>query len=234
MAHHNTRWYFLVAPLLVVPSAFAQTGGLPVGSVPPAEPPLYQRPPGMQQPPTPQTRNERVARLRTDCGQDFARLCRGTQPGGGRIIKCLLAHRSVLSPACRSDLAGARAAPALAAVPSALPPATLAAVPPPSDSHYAPPPSGAHNASPGNLKASCGPDVQRLCASAPKDNIVKCLMSHRNELSGICTVFLQEKRAPRAAQKSTLKQQSAADHPTCRPGSAAAGASSRYRRTPDS
>jgi hypothetical protein len=34
------------------------------------------------------------------CRSDFAKLCKGTKPGGGRILTCLAEHKDKLSPAC--------------------------------------------------------------------------------------------------------------------------------------
>lgn len=35
------------------------------------------------------------------CASDIARLCGNVVPGGGRVLRCLDAHRAELSPACR-------------------------------------------------------------------------------------------------------------------------------------
>jgi hypothetical protein len=43
--------------------------------------------------------------LRGPCAADHGRLCRGVQPGGGRVISCLASNGTVLSPACRHALA---------------------------------------------------------------------------------------------------------------------------------
>jgi hypothetical protein len=51
------------------------------------------------------------------------------------------------------------------------------------------------------LRASCGPDVQRLCAGFSRENggVIKCLNSHRMELSSICVAyFVAQKGAPKA------------------------------------
>lgn len=44
-------------------------------------------------------------RLRQACISDFLRFCRGTLPGGGRIIACLNAHANDLSQPCFQALA---------------------------------------------------------------------------------------------------------------------------------
>jgi hypothetical protein len=55
------------------------------------------------------------------------------------------------------------------------------------------------------LRASCGPDVQRLCAgfSRENDGVIKCLNSHRMELSSICVAYFNvQKGAPKATSPS--------------------------------
>jgi hypothetical protein len=51
------------------------------------------------------------------------------------------------------------------------------------------------------LRASCGPDLQRLCAGFSRENggVIKCLNSHRMELSSICVAYFNaQKGAPKA------------------------------------
>jgi hypothetical protein len=54
----------------------------------------------------------------------------------------------------------------------------------------------------GALRASCGPDVQRLCRgiSMENDGVIKCLSSHRMELSPTCDAYFKEMPVHRAAQ----------------------------------
>jgi hypothetical protein len=42
------------------------------------------------------------------CRDDAAKLCKGVQPGGGAILKCLKSHESELSPACKDNMAKAK------------------------------------------------------------------------------------------------------------------------------
>jgi hypothetical protein len=46
-----------------------------------------------------------TADLRKLCEADAKRLCPEVKPGGGRILRCLEAHGSDLSPGCRQGLA---------------------------------------------------------------------------------------------------------------------------------
>jgi hypothetical protein len=52
------------------------------------------------------------------------------------------------------------------------------------------------------LRASCGPDVQRLCRGISIENgdVIKCLSSHRMELSPTCDLYFNEMPMHRAAQ----------------------------------
>src|SRR5579885_1624813 len=43
-----------------------------------------------------------VVRFVVACGDDALRLCTGVQPGGGRVVRCLISHRSKVSPKCTS------------------------------------------------------------------------------------------------------------------------------------
>ena len=136
-------------------------------------------------------------RFRMACGEDLHRLCYGIQPGGGRLIQCLLSRRVQLSPACASRLAAARPAPGIAS-PS---------YPNPQSTGLPPSPAAAGT---GALRASCGPDVQRLCngASIGNGGVINCLNSHRIELSPICDAFLKEMPGRRAPPKNAPVQPS--------------------------
>jgi hypothetical protein len=48
---------------------------------------------------------EQLFVLRSACGSDVRTLCGGVQPGGGRIIQCLVTQAAALSPACKDVLA---------------------------------------------------------------------------------------------------------------------------------
>jgi hypothetical protein len=52
------------------------------------------------------------------------------------------------------------------------------------------------------LRASCGPDVQRLCRGISSENsgVIKCLSSHRTELSPTCDLYFKEMPLRRAAE----------------------------------
>jgi hypothetical protein len=49
-----------------------------------------------------------TAAQRDACGGDYGKFCKGTTPGGGRIIACLAAHNDQLTPACQKVLAAAQ------------------------------------------------------------------------------------------------------------------------------
>src|SRR5262249_12568525 len=55
-----------------------------------------------------------------------------------------------------------------------------------------------------DFRASCGRDVQTLCAGVPKKGrgVVKCLVSHRTELSATCLGYLKKVWAQRRSQKN--------------------------------
>jgi hypothetical protein len=48
-----------------------------------------------------------TAAQRDACGGDFEKFCKGTAPGGGRIIACLAKHNDQLTPACQKVLTAA-------------------------------------------------------------------------------------------------------------------------------
>jgi hypothetical protein len=50
---------------------------------------------------------ELTAEQRSACMGDYEKFCKGTTPGGGRIIACLSKSSDKLSPACRKVLADA-------------------------------------------------------------------------------------------------------------------------------
>jgi hypothetical protein len=50
---------------------------------------------------------ELTAEQRSACTGDYEKYCKGTVPGGGRIIACLAKSSDKLTPACRKVLADA-------------------------------------------------------------------------------------------------------------------------------
>ena len=50
---------------------------------------------------------ELTAEQRSACMGDYETYCKGTAPGGGRIIACLAKSSDKLTPACRKVLADA-------------------------------------------------------------------------------------------------------------------------------
>jgi hypothetical protein len=157
------RWS--IVTFFAASAAFAQTGGRP----------------------------GEIAKLRADCGQEIQRLCRGVEPGGGRIVECLLSHRGRLTSACNSVLPAARA--------SLMPNSPVRSMAP---AYQARPAGGNRVASAGNFRAACGHDAQSLCAGASREDhgVFKCLVSHRVELSATCRSFFQGMRAHQAGQRN--------------------------------
>jgi hypothetical protein len=111
----------------------------------------------------------------------------------------------------------------LVKIPEPPPPPPIAAAPavagrpapggaPPSENTHntaptsASPPVG-HAVTEGALRASCGPDVQRLCRGISMENggVIKCLSSHRMEFPPTCDAYFNEMPVHRAAQKDAPK-----------------------------
>jgi hypothetical protein len=184
MTHCIARWSHVTGIFLLTGAAFAQTDN-------PAPEKLTAVPPASSTTTQP-VQWQRGARFRMDCGQDLRRLCYGVEPGEGRLIRCLFSHRGELSPACMSRVVTARSAPGVA--PLSYPNARSPGLP------------SAGSAAMGSaaLRASCGPDVQRLCSgiASERSGVIRCLNTHRFELSPLCVAFFNEMLARRAAQKN--------------------------------
>jgi len=59
-----------------------------------------------------------------------------------------------------------------------------------------------HDVTEGALRASCGPDVRRLCGGMiSREGVIKCLNSHRVELSPTCDAYFNKVPVHRADQK---------------------------------
>jgi hypothetical protein len=50
---------------------------------------------------------EEMALMRSACGADYRRVCRGVRPGGGQAMQCLKANFQSLSAGCRRVLSQA-------------------------------------------------------------------------------------------------------------------------------
>jgi hypothetical protein len=120
--------------------------------------------------------------FRAACGEDLRRFCVGVRPGG--LVQCLWIHTGELSAACENLIA-----------PSPESPATQTA---------APVTIGNSPATTRNIfRASCGPDVQRLCAGGRRESeILKCLESQRMELSTTCSLYFQKLGARPSAREN--------------------------------
>ena len=221
MAHGIARWSLVTVTLLIAgPTALAQTDSQPVPwgratgfrvdcgedlqrfcyGVQPGEGRLIRclsSHRGQLSPACISRVAEARPALGMDCGQDLQRFCYGVQPGEGRLIRCLSSHRSQLSPACIPRVAAARPALGMA------PPSENTQS---SDTPSASPPAG-HAVTESALRASCGPDVESLCGGISRENggVIKCLSSHRMELSPTCDTFFKEMPVRRVAQKGAPK-----------------------------
>lgn len=58
----------------------------------------------------PEAANPAVQTAWIACNGDILRFCPDVQPGGGRIVHCLIANRSQLTPACIDGMLHARSA----------------------------------------------------------------------------------------------------------------------------
>ena len=132
--------------------------------------------------------------VRAACGEDLQRFCADVRPGGGRLVQCLSSHAREVSPACGNTIA---AVPVRGGTPdlSAQSPTAQPDVP----GTVANPPATMGSI----LRASCGPDAQRLCVGARREvDVLRCLHSRRMELSPICNSYFQKLNARPTAQKN--------------------------------
>lgn len=51
---------------------------------------------------------EFTAEQRAACKDDYDKYCKGTMPGGGRVLACLSKHNGNLSAACKKVVADAK------------------------------------------------------------------------------------------------------------------------------
>ena len=136
----------------------------------------------------------RGGKFRAACDQDLQRFCVGVKAGGGRLVECLSSHASELSAACGSRIGAIQ---------------DRRDTPNPSPQSFATQPAapvrvGNSPAKIGSfLRASCGPDVQRLCAAARTESeVLKCLDSQPTQLSTTCSSYFQNLGARSITQKN--------------------------------
>ena len=146
------------------------------------------------------------AKLGAACDQDLQRFCVGVQPGGGPLVQCLSSHTSELSAACGTMIAAIQARKG-SSNPSAQSPAPQPAAP--VTVSNSPATIGSI------LRASCGPDVQKLCAEARRESdVLKCLDSQRMELSTTCSLYFQKLGARPTAQENAPNKRPPSPPPT--------------------
>jgi len=140
------------------------------------------------------------AKIRAACSDDLQRFCADVQRGGGRLLQCLSSHIRELSAGCEDMFAaihprrdnanlGSQSPVTQPAAPIKVvnPPATMGSI----------------------LRASCGPDAQRLCAGTRREiDILKCLDSQRMKLSTVCGSYFQKLGEQPTAQKITPNKKS--------------------------
>jgi len=140
------------------------------------------------------------AKLRAACTDDLQRFCVDVQRGGGRLIQCLSSHVRELSAECKNMITARHPrrdnANSSSQSPATEPSAPLTAVNP--------------SATMGSiLRASCGPDAQRLCAGTRREiDVLKCLDSQRMKLSTVCSSYFQKLGERPATQKNNPNKNS--------------------------
>jgi len=159
-----------------------------------------------------------TAKLRLACAGDLQRFCSDVRQGGGRLIQCLSSHARELSAECENMVAAMHprrdTANSSSQSPATEPAAPVPAVNPPA-------PMGSI------LRASCGPDAQRLCAGARREiDVLKCLDSQRMKLSTVCSSYFQKlgarptapNKKPSSLPPTPLAKPPANDKPESGPG----------------
>jgi len=98
-------------------------------------------------------------RIGVDCKDDFAKFCKNPAPGSSPL-RCILAHKSEIAPAC------------LSALDAAMDPAAARGKQPQPPAH------------------SCKDEFVKVCAGAKSGELKRCLQAHRGELSEFCRKML--------------------------------------------
>jgi hypothetical protein len=144
------------------------------------------------------------------CQEDAERLCKGVEPGQGRILQCLKQHEADLSPACKQkrdsfrermeeiraaceddvkkfcagvQAGGGRIARCLKQHESDVSEGCR------NEGRKLGEERGAHRALLQDVRQSCRDDAQKFCSGVKPGGgrIARCLRSHQSELSQACT-----------------------------------------------
>ena len=145
------------------------------------------------------------AKLRAVCDQDLQQFCVGVQPGRRPLVQCLSSHTGHLSAACRNMITAIH-----------LKGSSNSSAESPAPQPAAPVTTGNSPATIGSiLRASCGPDVERLCSEARRESdVLKCLDSQRMELSTSCSLYFQNLGARPTAQQGAPNKKPPSPLPT--------------------
>lgn len=132
------------------------------------------------------------------CGQDLQQFCTGVQPGGGRLIRCLVQQPST-SPVCRAFLQQARNQQGMG---------RQGAFGSPQNGGGAAVAQQRNGGAGTAVRAACGQDLQQSCAGVQPGGgrLIQCLARQPN-LSAACNSFMAQRRQQRLGGQGAPDQQ---------------------------